>query len=96
MAQGYIDQILYNEENNTLLSQANRYRQEMDSLSKVIGGGGAHITATQDLLQYVEKASMLTDFDKAVFENIVTRIKVLSREEISFELKCGLTFKERM
>jgi len=96
MAQGYIDQILYNEENNTLLSQADRYRQEMDSLSKVIGGGGTHITATQDLLRYVEKASMLTDFDEAVFENIVTRIKVLSREEIAFELKCGLTLKERM
>jgi len=96
MAQGYISQILYNEENNALLSQADRYRQEMDTLSKAIGGDDAHIKATQDLLQYVEKASMLTVFDEALFENIVTRIKVLSREEIAFELKCGLTLKERM
>ena len=96
MAQGYIDQILYNEENNALLSQADRYRQEMDSLSKIIGGGGAHVSATQDLLRYVEKATMLKDFDEALFEHIVTRIKVLSREEIAFELKCGLTLKERM
>ena len=49
MAQGYIDQILYNEENNTLLSQADRYRQEMDSLSKAIGGEGVYANATQDL-----------------------------------------------
>lgn len=96
MAQGYIDQILYNEENNTLLSQANRYRQEMDTLSKAIGGDGAHVTAAKNLLRYVEKAAMLTDFDEALFENTVTRIKVLSREEIAFELKCGLTLKERM
>ena len=96
MAQGYIDQILYNEENNTLLSQADRYRQEMDTLSKAIGGDGAHVTAAKDLLRYVEKAAMLTDFDEALFENTVTRIKVLSREEIAFELKCGLTLKERM
>lgn len=96
MAQGYIDQILYNEENNTLLSQADRYRQEMDSLSKAIGGDGAYTKATQDLLRYVEKASMLRDFDEAVFKNTVDRIKVLSREEIAFELKCGLTLKERM
>lgn len=95
MAQGYIDQILYNEENNTLLSQADRYRQEMDTLSKAIGGG-AHVTVAKDLLRYVEKAAMLTDFDEALFENTVTRIKVLSREEIAFELKCGLTLKERM
>lgn len=96
MAQGYIDQILYNEENNTLLSQADRYRQEMDSLSKAIGGEGAHANATQDLLRYVEKAAMLTDFDETLFENTVDRIKVLSREEIAFELKCGLTLKERI
>ncbi len=96
MAQGYIDQVLYNEENNTLLSQADRYRQEMDLLSKVIGGGGTHFTATQDLLRYLEKANMLTDFDEVVFEKTVDRIKVLSREEIAFELKCGLTFKERI
>ncbi len=96
MAQGYIDQILYNGENNTLLSQADRYRQEMDTLSKAIGGDGANITAAKDLLRYVEKAAMLTDFDEALFENTVTRIKVLSREEIAFELKCGLTLKERM
>lgn len=96
MAQGYIDRILYNEENNTLLSQADRYRQEMDTLSKAIGGDGAHVTAAKDLLRYVEKAAMLTDFDEALFENTVTRIKVLSREEIAFELKCGLTLKERM
>ena len=96
MAQGYIDQILYNEENNTLLSQADRYRQEMDTLSKAIGGDGAHVTAAKELLRYVEKAAMLTDFDEALFENTVTCIKVLSREEIAFELKCGLTLKERM
>lgn len=96
MAQGYIDQILYNEENNTLLSQADRYRQEMDTLSKAIGGDGGHVTAAKNLLRYVEKAAMLTDFDEALFENTVTRIKVLSREEIAFELKCGLTLKERM
>ena len=96
MAQGYIDQILYNEENNKLLSQADRYRQEMDTLSKAIGGDGAHVTAAKELLRYVEKAAMLTDFDEALFENTVTRIKVLSREEVAFELKCGLTLKERM
>ena len=39
---------------------------------------------------------MLTNFDEALFENTVDRIKVLSREEIAFELKCGLTLKERI
>lgn len=96
MAQGYIDQIIYNEENNTLLTQADSYRTEMDSLSKAIGGDGAHVTAAEKLLRYAEKASMLQEFDEDVFENTVSRIKVLSRSEIAFELKCGLTLKERI
>ena len=73
-----------------------KHHERKQHLSKAIGGDGAHVTAAKELLRYVEKAAMLTDFDEALFENTVTCIKVLSREEIAFELKCGLTLKERM
>ncbi len=96
MAQGYIDQILYNEENNLLLAQADRYRQEMYTFSKTIGGEVHIVTSALDLLRYAEKGVMLTEFDEVLFENMVTRIRVLSRQEVAFELKCGLTLTERM
>jgi hypothetical protein len=39
---------------------------------------------------------MLDFFDEELFEETVSRVRVLSREKIAFELKCGLTLTERM
>ena len=96
MAQGYIDQILYNEENNLLLAQADQYKTEISTLNKSISGDATLVKSTLDLLRFAEKGVMLDAFDEALFENVVTRIRVLSRQKIVFELKCGLTLTERM
>ena len=96
IAQGYIDQILYNEEMNTLLAQADRYNSEIEMLSKSVKGDACHIQAATALLRFTEKSSMLDSFDEELFEETVSRVRVLSREKIAFELKCGLTLTERM
>ena len=96
MAQGYIDQILYNEEMNTLLAQADRYNSEIEMLSKSVKGDACHIQAATTLLHFTEKSSMLDSFDDELFEETVSCVRVLSREKIAFELKCGLTLTERM
>jgi hypothetical protein len=96
MAQGYIDQILYNEEMNTLLAQADRYNAEIEMLSNSVKGDASHIQAATSLLRFTEKSSMLDSFDEELFEETVNCIRVLSREKIAFELKCGLTLTERM
>ena len=96
MAQGYIDQILYNEEMNTLLAQADRYNAEIEMLSNSVKGDASHIQAATSLLRFTEKSSMLDTFDEELFQETVSRIRVLSRQKIAFELKCGLTLTERM
>ena len=96
MAQGYIDQILYNEENNALLSQAEQYRTEINVLSDRLSGDTSELKAAMVLLKYAEKAVMLDAFDENLFDHTVNRILVLSRHAVAFELKCGLTLKERM
>jgi site-specific DNA recombinase len=48
------------------------------------------------LLQYATKASMLKGFDGELFARFVERVLVYSRTEIGFELKCGITLKERL
>lgn len=47
-------------------------------------------------MQYATKASMLKDFDEDIFKRFVERIIVYSRSEIGFELKSGITLKERL
>lgn len=96
MAQGYIDQIVYNEENNALVSQTDNYRAEIDVLNRSLRGDSTHITAALDLMTFTEQGDMLKAFDETLFENTVAQVRVLSRQEVVFELKCGLKLKERM
>ena len=96
MGQGYIDPIIYNEENNALLRQADDYRAEIDMLNKNISGDASHLQAATALLHFADKSAMLDAFDEELFEQTVDRIIVQSRSEFVFELKCGLKLKERM
>ena len=96
MGQGYIDPIIYNEENNALLRQADDYRSEIEMLNKSISGDASNLRAATDLLHFADKSVMLYAFDDDLFEQTVDRIIVKSRNEVVFELKCGLKLKERM
>ena len=96
MGQGYIDPIIYNEENNALLRQADDYGAEIEMLNKNISGDASHLQAATTLLHFAGKSAMLDTFDEELFEQTVDRIIVQSRSEFVFELKCGLKLKERM
>jgi site-specific DNA recombinase len=47
-------------------------------------------------IHYTTKTAMLTNFDGDVFTRFTECIIVYSRTEIGFELKCGITLKERL
>ena len=94
MAQGYIDQILYTQENNALLSQADGYRQDIEVLNQFMSGSSTRIYETERLLHFCEHEDMLKEYDENLFEIFVDHIEVYSRNEIGFVMKCGLTLKE--
>ncbi len=54
------------------------------------------IEEVNHLIKFSSKSKMLTTYEDELFENYVDRIIVYSREEIGFELKCGITLRERM
>lgn len=94
MGQGYIDQILYTQENNALLSQADGYRQDIEVLNQFMSGSSTRIYETERLLHFCEHEDMLKEYDENLFEIFVDHIEVYSRNEIGFVMKCGLTLKE--
>ena len=96
MAQGYIDQILYNQETNALLLQAETYRSDIEAITICMTGDSAKVTETNLLLHFVSHADILTNYSEELFENYADHIEVLSRNEIRFVMKCGLTFTERI
>lgn len=96
LAQGYIDQILYTRENNALLEQADGFRREIDAINNSTVGDMNLVTETEQILHFAERGSMIAEFDDLSFEKFVDRIRVDARNQISFVLKCGLTFSERI
>lgn len=95
MTQGIIDPVLYSQETNELLSQADSFRDEIDVLKNTVSGDVTKVTEATALMHFAEKSAMLHEFDDALFERFVKRIIVHSRDDIRFELKCGLTLRER-
>lgn len=95
-AEGYIDRIIYGRENNELLMQAENYRREIDILESRILGEDSRLDELKKLMGFTENSHMLREFDDELFSKYVSRIIVFSRNEVGFELKCGLTLKERI
>ncbi len=96
MASKYLEPVLFNKENNRLTTEMEMLRKEKDSLMRSIGGDRTKAEELQKLIKFTAKGEMLTHFDDEVFLNYVEKIKVLSRTDIAFELKCGLELKERL
>ncbi len=96
MAQGYIDQILYNQETNALLLQAETYRSDIEAITICMTGDSVKVTETNLLLHFVSHTEMLTAYSEELFESYADHIEVASRHEIQFVMKCGLTFTERI
>ena len=96
MAQGYIDQILFNQENNALLAQADGFRADIQAINSSMTGDTSKVMETEKLLHFAERGSMLAEFDDLLFTKFVDSVRGDSRQQVSFVLKCGLTFKERI
>ena len=96
MAQGYIDHVLYNRENNGLLAQCEELRSKMETLKKSQTTDAVKTAETEKLLKFVEKAVMQTEWNEELFTQFVEKVMVYSRNEIGFVLKCGLALRERI
>ncbi len=95
MTKKYLEPAVYNKSNNELLREAERIQRQKESISRLINCDNRNLTEISELLQFTTKAEMLKGFDGELFTRFVERIHVYSREEIGFELKCGITLKER-
>lgn len=96
MAQGYIDQILFTQENNVLLTQANDFRSDIEALNRSQTLDTTKVYETERLIHFCERGEMLQKYNEELFELFVDHIEVYSRQSIGFVLHCGLTFKERI
>ena len=96
MGQGYIDQVLYIQENNELLSQADNFKSEIEALNYSMTDDSARVYETERLIHFCECGEMLQEYNEELFELFIDHIEVFDRNLIGFVLRCGLTFKEKI
>ena len=96
MTKGYLERPVYAKSNNELLQEAERIQRQKESLLRFMNSDRRSLSEVSAILQYATKATMLKGFDGELFTRFVERIRVYSRTEIGFELKCGITLKERL
>lgn len=96
MTKGYLEPAVYNKSNNELLQEAERLHRQKESITRFLNNDFQNLSEVSALLQYATKASILKGFDGDTFKRFVERVVVYSRSEIGFELKCGITLKERL
>lgn len=96
MAGGYLEPALFNKESNALATEAEALRQEKDSLMHSLNGNMVKADELQKLLRFVSRGIMMDSFDDEAFLTYVDSITIHSRSEAVFELKCGVSLKERL
>lgn len=95
-SQGIIEPAVYTQSTNVVVAQMERVTSEMDGISYIANGELSHIEEAKKLLDYAEQGVFLQDFDADIFEKYVDRIVVRSRNELEFQMKCGLKLIERI
>lgn len=95
LTKGYLEPAVFNKGNNDLMQEAERLQRQKDSLEKFMSSDSQHLDASGDLLKYTSKAEFLTGFDGDLFKRFVHKVHVYNRTDFGFELKCGITLKER-
>ena len=96
MTKGYLDPPVYNKGNNELLHELKRLQQQKESLMRLLSSDDETQKYVNELLRFTTKSPMLLEFNSDVFDRFVDQIIVFSRDEIGFELKCGITLNERL
>ena len=96
MAKGLIDLSVFNEQNNHLLSEKMQIQAKLDTIRKNDTNRSQHSLADADLRHFVEKHKLQDTFDEDLFTGFVSRVRILSRNQIVFEMKSGISLPQTL
>lgn len=96
LTKGYLESAIYNKGNAELIGEQESLKKQKASYLKFSDNGNKCVGETNSLLQFALHADMLSGFDENIFNRFVEKVHAYSRDEIGFELKCGLTLKEKL
>ncbi|EAF5859409.1 DEAD/DEAH box helicase [Listeria monocytogenes] len=96
MAKGFLEPALFNQERNVIDSEMKNLSTEKTNLVSNSTSGVLRANDIKDLIDYVSADNFNGDYTEELFEEFVEFIIVNSRNELTFNLKCGLSLKEKV
>ena len=91
LTNGYLERPVVAEAHNKLIMVAKR-----DLLFRMDDAGYTMEQDIKELVDFLNDAKPFTEWEESLFERFIEKVKVLSREKVEFEFKCGLKLKERI
>ena len=96
LTNGYLERPIFAEAHNKLIMEYEHLVAKRDLLFRMDDAGYTMEQALKELVDCLNDAKPFTEWEESLFERFVEKVKVLSREEVEFELKFGLKLKERI
>lgn len=96
MAKGFLEPALFNQERNVLDNEIKSLTTERTNLISNSTSGALRANEIRDLIDYVAADNFNGEYTEELFEEFVEKIIVNSRDELTFNLKCGLSLKEKV
>lgn len=93
-AKGYIDNIMFMEQDAGIVRELEITRQKFNSINSQILGSNNSVSATEQLIETLRsKGGIIDSFDDELFEFVVDKLIYYKRSTIGFVLYNGLEFK---
>jgi len=96
LTRGYLERPVFAEAHNKLITEYEHLIARRDMLYRMDDAGYTMEQKLKELVDFLNGAEPFTEWDDSLFERFVEKVKVLSRDEVEFELKFGLRLKERI
>lgn len=96
LSKGTLERPVFLQVHNKLMMEYEHLEGEHELLLRMDVAGYTMEQALNELVDFLNGAEPFTKYDESLFERFIERATVISREEIEFELKCGLKLRERI
>lgn len=96
LTNGYLERPVFTEAHNKLVMEYEHLKAKRNLLFRLDKEGYTMEQALKELVDFLNGAEPFTEWDESLFERFIEKVKVITREEVEFEFKCGLKLKERI
>lgn len=96
LTRGYLERPVFTKAHNKLVMEYEHLIAKRDMLYRMSDSGYTMEQKLKEMVDFLNGAEAFIEWDESLFEKFVEKVKVLSRDEVEFELKFGLKLKGMM